>query len=188
MTSALQSCSMLCTIATNGPARCTLCSIAVPSLICSLNARSVALQFTPRFAACSETYSSLVLCSLASLSRSCLFRNPPAISARRRPFRRRIFCRHPFALQGLHRAARHPALSVALPGASAAVAAPVRPRSSPTAGRRNLLGSGGPRCYLQDKYTNGGTRPGLSEECPCRAPWNPLVDSCQRCSGCRVAK
>ena len=32
---ALQSCSMLCSIATNGPARCTLCSIALQSLICS---------------------------------------------------------------------------------------------------------------------------------------------------------
>ena len=97
-----------------------------------------------------------MLCSFASFSWPCPFRNPPGFSVRRRSCRRRIFCGHPFALQGLHRAARHPALSVALPGASAAVAAPVRPRSSPTAGRRNLLGSGGPRCYLQDKYTTGG--------------------------------
>ena len=60
---------------------------------------------------------------LHSPSRCPHARNHPAFSVRRRSCRRRIFCRHPFALQGLHRSARDPALCVALPGASAAIAA-----------------------------------------------------------------
>ena len=102
---------------------------------------------------------------------------------------RRIFCCQPFALQGLHRFARHPALSVALPGTSAAIAAAVRPRSSPNAGVRKLFGSGGPRCHLQDHYTTGGTRPGRSVACLCRAYVDDDIPmGGQRRSGGRVAR
>ena len=134
-----------------------------------LDARSVALHFSVSFPGCTETAAFLALGSVVSVSWSCPFRNPRGFSARRYSSRRRIFCGPPFPEQGVHRAARHSAPSVALPGATAAVAATVCPRSSPPHRRRSLLGSGGPRSDLQDKHTTGGTRPGPSVACPCRA-------------------
>ena len=118
-----------------------------------LDARSIALHFSVSFPGCTETAAFLALGSVVSVSWSCPFRNPREFAARRCSSPRTIFCCHPFPLQELHRAARHTEVSVALPGASAAVAAPVCPRSSPTAGHRNLLGSGGSGYHLQDKYT-----------------------------------
>ena len=45
---ALQSCSMLCSIATDGPAKCTLCSIAFQSLVRSLLRNGISLRVMRR--------------------------------------------------------------------------------------------------------------------------------------------
>ena len=144
------------------------CSVALQPTA-QLDARSVALHFSHWCAGCTETASALVLWSVSLLSWFCPFRNPPELSARRYSSRRRIFCSSPFPEQGVHRAARHSAASVPLAGAFAAVGAPVCPRSSPPHRQRNLLGFGAWRCDLPEKHTTGGTRPGASVACPCRA-------------------
>ena len=62
---ALQSCSMLCSIATNGPARCTLRSIALQSLICRLlrgTASSCSASQSVRFAASAQLWCSSSQC------------------------------------------------------------------------------------------------------------------------------
>ena len=65
---ALQSCSILCSMATNGPARCTLCSTALQSLICSLHRNGTGGQRgLEKCTLCSIALQSCsILCSIAT--------------------------------------------------------------------------------------------------------------------------